>query len=52
MGLLGATSNCIRCFGGLEKKVKEEFGTLSLEVDAFGYSAVHLDREELPDLFG
>jgi len=37
---LDATSNYKRCFGGMEKKVKEELCPRSLKVDAFGYLVV------------
>jgi len=41
-------SNYERYFGGVEKQVKEELGSKSLEVDGIGYLE-QLEGEELPD---
>jgi len=34
-----------RCFGGMEKKINEELGPMSLEVDTIGYLVEHLEGE-------
>jgi len=46
---LGATSYYKRCFGGLEKKVKELCPRYSL-VGTIGYLGEHFKGEELADL--
>jgi len=43
---LGATSNK-RCFGGTEKKVREELDPRSLEVGTIGYLMEYLEGNEL-----
>jgi len=49
---LGATLNYKGCFGGLEKKLKEELGPRSLEADTVGYLVEHLEGEKSSDFLG
>lgn len=49
---MGATSNYDRSFIAKEKKVEEEVGPGSLEVDVVGYSVEYLEGKESPDFLG
>ena len=42
-GLVGCNLRPLQMFGGMEKRLKKELGSRSLEVDAIGYLVEHLE---------